>query len=107
MTDTQTGVTPRQAAEHIKKGGTVETFDSYRGIWAPVCALSNFLGRCKGNTPRPQWRLVPLPEPEYVSVQIPVNFAKWRANQGPAVHGEWVKVDANCRTAIEEAGVPF
>lgn len=69
-----TGVTPRQAQAHKDKGGAVMELTAFGGIEKDV-SDGDFSAYFQQDTPRPQWRLVPIPELT-VTIKVPKRWVE-------------------------------
>lgn len=99
-----TGVTPRQAQEHVDKGGEVMETASYDGEAFDI-SHANFAIYKGQDTPRPQWRLVPIPEPT-VTIEVPKRWAaKVAEARGllSALDRTWAEDDEQVREACIKA----
>ena len=75
-----TGVTPREAQAHKDKGGKVMALDAVAGTELDATHLG-FANLPNQDTPRPQWRLVPIPE-RTVTIEVPKRWAEQMAEKG-------------------------
>lgn len=76
------GVTPREAQAHVDKGGEVEEILAYSGNENDASHMA-FASLPNQDTPRPQWRLVPIPEPT-VTIEVPKSWVEAVASRPDA-----------------------